>query len=377
MCRWFDSSWHHKYKAILRDGFFYFYPMKKEISASIICDDIEDLHQEIAKISSGKKIFVLTDSTVNELWMDVFLSASDTLNNAEVLVIEPGEESKSLEISAHLWSHLLECQADRHSILINIGGGVVTDIGGFVASTYKRGIPFIQIPTSLLGMVDAAHGGKTGINHDQIKNCIGTFSTPLATLIHTDFLQTLSPKELLSGFAEMLKHALISDGELWNQFMKIETLQVDTIQPWVAASIAIKESIVEEDFYEQNKRKLLNVGHTIGHALESYYLATNQPITHGEAVALGIIIETQLSCDRKLIESEQFSQIHSGISRFYNSAHYNLPSFEDWATYLYQDKKNKDGQLRLSLLTGIGSATYDILVDSGDIKNAYQTILAK
>lgn len=254
--------------------------------------------------------------------------------------------------------------------MINLGGGVITDMGGFIASTYKRGIPFINIPTTLLGMCDASIGGKTGIDHQFLKNIIGTFAHPEQIFVFPEFLNTLPFEELRSGFAEMLKHGLITDEKHWNDLISIKELTPEHIFPFIERSMKIKQNVVEQDFMEQNIRKTLNFGHTIGHAVESLFLLKGKPIMHGEAVALGMICETRISFLQDLISEETANDIVENIRKFY--PHLNISGFllEEIVNLMMNDKKNTAGNINFSLLTGIGTSTFNCSVNLENIKNA-------
>jgi len=345
--------------------------MNSSFSKSIVFQNFEELIAQIGLSAKDRQVFILTDTTVNELWVSRIVAARPELEKAEILEVEPGEDSKSIEVCNQLWNHLLECNADRNALFINIGGGMVTDLGGFVASTYKRGISFIHVPTSLLGMVDAANGGKTGINHHHIKNCIGSFQLPKQVIIYPGFLATLSKSELKSGFAEMLKHGLICNQSHWNDLISLEELKPDNIQKHIPLSISIKEDIVQKDFFEKGERKLLNLGHTIGHAIESHSIETKNPMTHGEAVALGIICESLIALHLQLINEVDHSIIQSGITKFFNPNNYRIPEFNQIKEYLLNDKKNENGRLLLSLPSAIGSALYNIPVATETINQCY------
>ncbi len=250
-------------------------------------------------------------------------------------------------------------QADRKALVINLGGGVITDMGGFVASTYKRGIQFINIPTTLLSMCDASIGGKTGIDLMHFKNMVGTFAFPEQIFIFPKFLETLPFKELRSGFAEMLKHGLIADKNHWDQLIQIRKLEVETVTPHIQASMNIKQNVVDQDFHEQNIRKTLNFGHTIGHAVESLCLQQQNPILHGEAVAMGMIAEAHLAWLENLISEEDAKMIIENIQRYYPYLDISDFKDEDITALLLNDKKNTDSKINFSLLSGIGSCTYD------------------
>ena len=261
---------------------------------SVLDQNFSQLHQFLKNLKPSK-LFILVDENTHEYCLPTVLGNLETEIPFEIIEIEAGEELKTIETATQLWEILSEFEADRKSLLLNLGGGVITDLGGFVASTYKRGIPFINLPTTLLGMCDASIGGKTGIDHQFLKNIVGTFAEPQQIFVYPDFLRTLPFVELRSGFAEMLKHGLIADEKHWKDLSSIENLNPESIYPFIETSMKIKQNVVEIDFKEQNIRKTLNFGHTIGHAVESLFLQANQLIPHGEAVALGMICETHLS----------------------------------------------------------------------------------
>jgi 3-dehydroquinate synthase len=266
----------------------------------------------------------------------------------EVLEVPPGEESKSLEVAANLWSVLLEYGADRNSLIINVGGGVVCDLGAFIASTYKRGIPFVNVPTSLLAMVDASVGGKNGINFEGLKNQLGTFTKPNFVLIDPDFLATLPQEEWESGHAEMLKHALLS-GIRWSELLALEpaTLTLHDIEQ----SVAFKAEIVKEDFKENGKRKILNLGHTTGHAWESYAAVSGNPCTHGAAVIQGLHVALMLSG----LQDEQ-----SALAQRYPWQRVAEEALQPLWERQLQDKKNTHGEVRYVLLEHLGRPVWDI-----------------
>ena len=253
---------------------------------------------------------------------------------------------------------------------MNLGGGVITDLGGFVASTYKRGIKFINLPTTLLGMCDASIGGKTGIDHQFLKNIVGTFAQPEQIFVYPEFLKTLSFEELRSGFAEMLKHGLIVDEKHWSDLISIEELTPENIAPYIERSMQIKQHVVEIDFKEQNIRKTLNFGHTIGHAIESLFLQQGALIPHGEAVALGMICETHLSLLENLISQEVSENIIHNIRKFYPYIPIDSFSTEDILSLMQNDKKNSDGNISFSLLEAIGKCNFDYATSETNICTA-------
>ncbi|RNA62404.1 3-dehydroquinate synthase [Chryseobacterium nematophagum] len=312
------------------------------------------LHQK-----SFSKIFILVDENTHEYCLPILLGNMETDLGFEILEIEAGEEMKNIQTTNQLWEILTEMQADRKALIINLGGGVVTDMGGFVASTYKRGIQFINIPTTLLSMCDASIGGKTGIDLMHYKNMVGTFAFPEQIFIYPKFLETLPYKELRSGFAEMLKHGLIADTSHWENLIHIHKLDVDGIIPHINVSMNIKSKVVEQDFHEKNIRKTLNFGHTIGHAIESLCLEQGNPILHGEAVAAGMICEAHLSYLEELISEEDSKNIIENIQRYY--PYLDIADFkdEDIFSLLLNDKKNTDNKVNFSLLSTIGSCVFD------------------
>lgn len=305
------------------------------------------------------KIFILVDENTHEYCLPVLLGNMETDLGFEILEIEAGEEMKNIQTANQLWEILTEMQADRKALVINLGGGVITDMGGFVASTYKRGIQFINIPTTLLSMCDASIGGKTGIDLMHYKNMVGTFAFPEQIFIYPEFLQTLPFKELRSGFAEMLKHGLIADKIHWEQLTHIHKLDMEAVIPHIQTSMDIKQDVVEKDFHEKNIRKTLNFGHTIGHAVESLCLNQGNPVLHGEAVAMGMISEAHLACLEGLISEEDSQIIIENIQRYYPYMDISDFTDEDITALLLNDKKNTDSKINFSLLTGIGSCTYD------------------
>lgn len=305
------------------------------------------------------KIFILVDENTHEYCLPLLLGNLSTELPFEILEIEAGEDMKNIQTANQLWEILTEMKADRNALMINLGGGVITDMGGFVASTYKRGIKFINIPTTLLSMCDASIGGKTGIDLMHYKNMVGTFALAENIFICTKFLETLPYKELRSGFAEMLKHGLIADKKHWEELIAIQTLSSTHLENSIKNSMQIKQNVVDEDFTEQNIRKTLNFGHTIGHAIESLFLEGGNPILHGEAVALGMICETHLSFLEGLISEDEEKIVIENIRRFFGFL--NIDDFEDAKIIelLQNDKKNSENSIKFSLITKIGSCCYD------------------
>ena len=336
---------------------------------SILDQDFSQLNNFITDLKPTQ-LLILVDENTHEHCLPTLLGNLETEIPFEIIEIEAGEEMKTLETAAQLWEILTEFETDRKALMINLGGGVITDMGGFIASTYKRGIPFINVPTTLLGMCDASIGGKTGIDHQFLKNIIGTFAQPEQIFVFPEFLQTLPFAELRSGFAEMLKHGLIADQKHWEDLLSIDKLVPENIIPFIETSMKIKEKVVTEDFREQNIRKTLNFGHTIGHAIESLFLMKGKPIMHGEAVALGMICETHLSFLEHLISKDTAENIVLNIRKFFPDLNITDFSTKEILQLMKNDKKNSFGNVRFSLLKNIGEATFDSSVSTENINYA-------
>lgn len=307
--------------------------------------------------------FVLCDTHTAALCLPRLL---ELLPDLKVITISPGELHKDLRSCSHIWQTLTSSRADRKSLLLNLGGGLVGDIGGFAASCYKRGIDFVQIPTTLLAMVDASVGGKTGINFDHYKNQVGLFRNPQAVFADPTFLDTLPPRELRSGYAELLKHCLIADAARWEKLADLTGYP----QPWtpfIADSIAVKLAIVTEDPFEKGPRKALNFGHTIGHAIESHLMESHEPLLHGEAIAIGMVCEAYISFSRDLLSQSELDWIGRVVLRIFG--HRSIPEsdFPQLSALSLQDKKNHGGQILCTLLHGIGAFAVDQAIVERDI----------
>ncbi|NOR87702.1 MAG: 3-dehydroquinate synthase [Bacteroidales bacterium] len=316
-------------------------------------------------------IFILMDENIMKNCWPIISKESTQLKDAEVLVIEAGEEQKNIEIAVQLWQTLTEYQADRSSLLINFGGGMISDLGGFIASTYKRGIDFINIPTSLLAMADASIGGKTGINLDLYKNQIGTFNQPQMVIIQASFLETLEDRQLINGFGEMLKHGLIADSTYWKELLQLDQINAQSVIPYLERSILIKKNVVEQDPLEKAIRKSLNFGHTMGHIIETWSLQNDEsPLLHGEAVAIGIILESYLSVKKTKLKWSEFEEIKKQISRFHTS--YPIPEnlilqFEE---ILIQDKKKSGKEFNFTFVNSIGQSVINQNCTLDEIKES-------
>lgn len=326
--------------------------MKQEI---IISKDINsDITAALGKCGHDR-IFVLTDETTRRLCLQKIQDAP-ILGDAQTITIPPGDTNKTIETAAQVWTALQRGGATRHTCLINLGGGMVTDLGGFVASTFKRGLDFINIPTTLLSMVDASVGGKTGVNFGGLKNEIGVFRDSLCVIINTSFLGTLDSQNLRSGYAEMLKHGLISDTETWAKLLSFDLGKPDLqrLQGMVADSIKVKERVVEQDPTEKNIRKALNLGHTVGHAIESLAMRKGSPVLHGYAVAWGLAAELYLSCVKTGFPTDKMRQTVRFITENYGNPSITCDDYDCLLELMRHDKKNTAGTINFTLLGGIG-----------------------
>ena len=300
------------------------------------------------------RTFILVDETTERCCLPL-VSGMDCVEGAQTIVIGATDTHKTLDSLAHVWEELGKGGGTRHSLLINIGGGMVTDLGGFAASTFKRGINYINIPTTLLAMVDASVGGKTGINFRGLKNEIGVFSNASTVILDTAFLKTLDAANICSGYAEMLKHGLISNEKMWAELMNFELAQPDLKQlsRMVADSVAVKERIVTEDPTEKGIRKALNLGHTVGHAFESFALS-RQPVLHGYAVAWGLVCELYLSCIKTGFPTDKMHQTVRFIKEHYGMMTIVCDDYPTLLELMTHDKKNVAGTINFTLLGGIG-----------------------
>jgi 3-dehydroquinate synthase len=296
-------------------------------------------------------------------------SIKDHLPTHTLIQIKSGEEFKVLETCSVLWQEMTTAMLDRHSVLIILGGGVLGDMGGFCAATYKRGIDFILMPTTLLAQADASIGGKLGIDFLHYKNQIGSFHEPALTILHSGFLNTLPEQELRSGFAEVIKHALISDKALWDE-IKSKDLKNQSWEALLRKSAEFKYSIIQQDPHEKGLRKILNAGHTIGHALESFFLAKEHKILHGEAIAAGLIAEAYLSKKHKLLDDSALQQITRYLIKTYGKLPVQENQVREIAQLCLQDKKNKGNSIRCVLLDGIGRATWDVEISLDEIEDS-------
>lgn len=282
-----------------------------------------------------------------------------------IIQIPAGESAKTIETCTLVWKALTEQQFDRHSALIILGGGVAGDLGGFCASTFKRGIDFILLPTTLLAQADASIGGKLGVDFGFYKNQIGVFREPTLNLISTVFLDTLPERELRSGYAEVVKHALISDAALWDM-IRNKLWKTNDWSSLVSHSAALKWRVVQQDPLEKGIRKMLNAGHTIGHAIESWFLTKGQPILHGEAIAAGLICESRISFKKNMLTDDELINIKDYLLPVFDKLDL-PPQAKEVAELCYQDKKNKGNKVLMALLDGIGRARWDVEVSMDEM----------
>lgn len=333
----------------------------------------EALNQKLtdAKYSS---LFILVDSQSNEYCLPQFLPYLATEIAIEIVEFDAGESSKNIETCVQIWNVLTELGADRKSLIINLGGGVVTDLGGFVASTFKRGIDFIHVPTTLLAMVDASVGGKNGIDLGSLKNQIGVINVPVMVLIDSSYLETLPQNEMRSGLAEMLKHGLIFDKKYWEKFLDLKQLDTADLDDLIFRSIEIKNEIVMQDPTENGIRKALNFGHTLGHAIESYFLENNakKTLLHGEAIAAGMILESYISWGKNWISESEFNQIKSTISGIFETIIFEDIDIDPILDLLIHDKKNEYGTIQFALIEGIGKIKINQTAEKELIKEAFK-----
>ncbi|QYA26547.1 3-dehydroquinate synthase [Gramella sp. MT6] len=332
-----------------------------------------------AFINSEKpsKIFILVDSNTHSFCLSRFLQKIGTDIITEVIEIEAGEEFKNLQTCEGVWNALSELEADRKSLVINLGGGVVTDLGGFVASTFKRGIQFINVPTTLLSMVDASVGGKTGVDLGNLKNQIGVIIQPEMVLIDSDYLETLSPQEMRSGLAEILKHGLIANENYWNKVTNLAELDLSDLDEIIKDSVDIKAEIVKKDPFEKNIRKTLNYGHTLGHAIESYCLThpEKNKLLHGEAIAAGMILESYISHKLEDFPEAKLQQINEVIKKMYGKEEFSNEDISRIKDLMKFDKKNERGNINFVLLKDIGEPLIDIIVPNDVIDKAFEYYL--
>ncbi len=314
------------------------------------------------------KVFVLVDDNTIQHCYPRLAATVDLFKDAELIEIEHGEENKTIDICVQVWSTLGERGADRKSLLVNVGGGVIGDMGGFIASTFKRGIDFVNIPTTLLSQVDASVGGKLGIDLNHLKNEIGVFNNPQGVFVDTSFLDTLDPKQVRSGFAEIIKHGLIADAKYWETIKMVDHTDVNQLSVLVDKSINIKNDVVLADPFEKGLRKTLNFGHTIGHAIETHFLETEDMLLHGEAIAIGMICEAYLSHKVAGLSKEALDEITNFTLAVFGKVSVTSAPIDAILGLMQHDKKNEKGVLKFSLLSAIGKCEINQEVSSEQIQ---------
>ena len=334
-------------------------------------DSLFGLQHVLKKQFKGHLKFIIVDENTYQHCLPTLLSYCPELTSATIIKIKSGEQNKTLQTAELIWKQLTISNAGRQSVLINLGGGVVTDIGSFCASTFKRGLVFCNVPTTLIGMTDAAIGGKTAIDFYDIKNLLGTFSNPGAIYIYPGFLNTLDLRNLISGKAEMIKHALIADCKWWKQMQELPFEELHNSNN-LKKSINVKCRIVKNDPFETSNRKLLNFGHTVGHAVEAWSIKSNKPLLHGECVAIGMVMETYLSHLKCRLSKSDVREITE-----YIDANYLLPKFKAneitaIIRYMMHDKKNTQKGINFTLLASTGTGIIDRYCDPKMIQAAFQ-----
>ena len=335
--------------------------------------DLFKKFDELINLDRYTSVTVISDSIVFSLHGKSLLK-----QGMHAFIFKAGEKSKTLETVNQAYHYLTKNNVDRKGLIINIGGGVVTDLGGFVASTYLRGIHFINIPTTVEAMVDASFGGKNGVNLGEYKNYVGTFTQPQAVIADVDFLQTMPQRSFVQGFAEMIKHGLIQDKEYFMSMTskKPNEFTQDELVKLIAESVRIKAQIVQQDERETGERKLLNFGHTVGHAFESLSLKTGDPLFHGEAVAIGMVAEAKISESLGMISEKDFQLIETAISSFGLPTKYkDKVSVESVMSLIQKDKKGQRGKIKWTLLSAIGVGDYNIEIDDKFAREGIKYVL--
>lgn len=330
-----------------------------------------DLSQTLAACQPDRVFIVVDDVTAEHCWPKI--REFDTLMGAQLITIPASDVHKDLQSVEKIWTALQDGRATRHSCVINLGGGMVTDVGGFAASTFKRGIRFINIPTTLLAMVDASVGGKTGINYGGLKNEIGVFNDACFVILHAAFLQTLDLENLRSGYAEMLKHGLISNDKMMGELLTFNlsgNIDFQQLQGMIAASVAVKEEVVTRDPFEQNIRKTLNLGHTFGHAFESWSLK-RKPVLHGYAVAYGLVCELYLSCVKCGFPTGKMRQVVRFVKEWYGQLPFTCDDYDELIALMRHDKKNLGDVINFTLLADVGDIKINQTATMEEIKNAF------
>jgi len=335
---------------------------------TVVLSPLKESISDFLQPAYYSKIVVLVDNNTRKYCYPVLKSL---LPKHLLITVEAGEQHKNLTTCEKIWQEMTRAQLDRHALMINLGGGVIGDMGGFCAATYKRGIDFIQIPTTLLSQVDASVGGKLGIDFQGFKNHLGVFTQPKNVFIDASFLQTLPYVEMRSGFAEIVKHCLIADANKWEEIRK-KDFETQNWPDLITHSVEIKKKVVVQDPTEKGLRKILNFGHTIGHAVETYFLSKppKQRLLHGEAIAAGMVMETYIAYRKKMVDLQTLEQVEEFIFSVFGKVAVTNADLPTIIALAQQDKKNRGGELRFSLLDNLGSCAYDMKVTDAEIRQA-------
>jgi 3-dehydroquinate synthase len=337
------------------------------MKSNIQIASINDFESVLSPLKANwDKVYVLVDENTKEHCLPVLFANMDFFTDAEIIEIESGEETKSIEVCTQIWEMMLVTGATRNSVLVNLGGGVICDLGGFIASTFKRGIDFINIPTTLLAQVDASIGGKTGINICGVKNQVGLFSEAKLTFIDEHFLTTQDKRNFNSGIGEVLKYGLISDKRLYTKASSLDIFSID-LKEIITLCIGIKQDIVSRDYKENGERKKLNFGHTIGHALESFF---EQTVLHGEAIGAGMICEAFLSHKLNGLSETELLEIKETVNHFFVKLNFTEKNFDEFIDFMKMDKKNSEEGINFTLLKSIGEASVNYVIDEETIKES-------
>lgn len=341
-----------------------------------ICTEFIDELQDAIGNVLPENIYILTDNNTQKFCLPA-LQKAEKLKGCHYINIPNGDENKHIQSAVEIWKYLSENGATRKSLMINVGGGMITDIGGFTASTFKRGIPYINVSTTLLGAVDAATGGKTGINFMGLKNEIGVFAPAKEVLINIDFFKTLDHKNLVSGYAEMLKHALIDTAEEWKKVVRfdLDKFDLEELRPLLTASFRIKERIVDADPLEANIRKALNLGHTFGHAFESHSYKTNKPVLHGYAVMWGLLCELYLSHVKLGFPKSILAELRNLSKEYYGTYVFDCNDYNALIEYMTHDKKNESKDINFTLLADIGDIRINQTATKEEIFETFDWLL--
>ncbi len=338
------------------------------MNSSVQIAPITESLPQFLKGKSYSRIFVISDTQTRK---HCYPLVKPILPAHQIISVKNGEEHKNLATCTEIWEYMTRANADRHALVINLGGGVIGDMGGFCASVYKRGVDFIQIPTTLLSQVDASVGGKLGIDFQGLKNHLGVFTLPEAVLIDPVFLQTLSEREIRSGFAEIIKHCLIADASMWNEITS-HSLAEQPLDKLIRHSVAIKDKVVTEDPTEKGLRKILNFGHTLGHAVETHFLgkSRNEKLLHGEAIAVGMVMESYMAYRKGMLQKTELEEISGYLIGVYGKILISEPDIQSILVLTRQDKKNKGRHINFSLPDKTGSCRYDIRATDKEMKES-------